>query len=272
VNSMVYCQQFPNFTRTKNCVSLFLVVCQSIPISKSFTDLLQDWARSADGIKTYNVLLAIHRDALPPDELMLNLSALVSLYSISKNNNSDDKEPSERAQFIDVDRFLKGEITIQDSQVVLRDMVWSFSRAVLHALSPDRYPPYVRFLDSALAAVGTSEQNPDRIMDHHWMKRLLSRVRHADAVAQVWNDVQSVPAPPKKHTEIEKRLSAVFDGKAEDETSNYSTISTRAGSMPLVKHTKDGYNLYSHERRTSLPWWRSCLRALGFGSCGGRSE
>lgn len=159
-----------------------------------FTELLRNWARSADGVNTYHVLLTTHRDALPPDELMLSLSGLGSLHNLSCSTEPGDLAPLEAVQLIDIDRLLNGYVDIHNSQAVLQDMVWSFFRALLHALPPDASPPYVQFLDSALAAIGSSEQNPDRILDHYWMKRLLSPVSHADAVAHVWNDTQSLPA------------------------------------------------------------------------------
>ena len=192
--------------------------------------------------------------------------SLLALHGITRSAEHEDIEPSKPVQLIDVDRFLNDYGTIDNRQAILRDMVWSFYRAASHALSPDKYSLYLRFLDSALAAVSTSEQNPNRILDHYWMKRLLSPVSHADAVVQVWEDAQSLPASvksPMKHTEIEKRLSDFVDGKAGDERSNYSTKSTRVGNMPLVKHTKDEYSVYNHKRHTSLSWWSTILRALG---------
>lgn len=139
---------------------------------------------------------------------MLSLSGLGSLHNLSSSTEPGDLAPSEAVQLIDIDRLPTGYVDIHNSQAVLRDMVWSFLRALLHALPPDAYPPDVQFLDSALAAIGSSEQNPDIILDHYWMKRLLSPVSHADAVAQVWNDAQSLPAPvraPIRHADIENR-------------------------------------------------------------------
>ncbi len=57
-----------------------------------------------------------------------------------------------------------------------------------------------------------------------------------------------------KYIEIEKRFSTMVDDKAEDETNNYSSTSTRVGNMSLVKHIEDEYSVYNHERRSSLPW------------------
>ncbi len=139
--------------------------------------------------RRYQRLFAIARhppDALAPDELMLSLSALTSLHDISSSTGADESEPSVPVQLIDVDRLLNGCDTIQNRHAVLREMVWSFFRAVFYALPPDIYPPYVRFLNSALAAVSSLDQTPDRILDHYWMKRLLHSLSHADAVAEVW--------------------------------------------------------------------------------------
>lgn len=226
---MVYCNQFPCFMQANNHLLLFLVVCQSIPVGRKFTELLHKWSISTDGIKTYHCLLKITQDALPSDELMLSLSALVALRCILRGTGSDDTESSEPVQLVDVHRLLTGENAISVNQAILRDMVWSFFRAVTHVLSPDAYPPYIRFLDPALAAVSTSEQNPDRILDHYWMKRLLTPLSHVDAMVEVWKDVQSAPTPigpSVKYAEIEKRLSIIVDGKAGNETSNYNTPST----------------------------------------------
>ncbi len=151
-------------------------MCRSIPIGTRFTKLLHEWARSADGIDAYSLLLAIHRDASAPDELMLSLSALSSLHSIRSSTEPDESEPSEPVQLIDVDHLLNGYRAIHSSHAILRDMMWSFFRAVLHALQVDGYPPYVRFLNSALTSVSSSDQNHDRIRDHYWTKRLLSSV------------------------------------------------------------------------------------------------
>ena len=192
---MVYCYHFPRFEEASNCQSLFLVLIGSIPISARLTELLQEWAWSADGINAYSLLLATHQDALAPDELMLSLSALTSLHDISSSTGADESEPSVPVQLIDVDRLLNECDTIQNRHAVLREMVWSFFCAVFNALPPDIYPPYVRFLNSALAAVSSSDQTPDRILDHYWMKRLLHSLGHADAVAEVWEDAQLLPAP-----------------------------------------------------------------------------
>ncbi len=172
---MVYCCHFPCFEEANKCQSLFLVLIGSIPKSARLTELLHEWAWSADGINAYSLLLASHRDALAPEELMLSLSALASLHNMSSSTGADESKPSEPVQLIDVDHLLNGCGTIQSRHAVLRGMVWSFFRAVLYALPPDIYPPYVRFLNSALAAVSSSDQNSDRILDHYWMKRLLIR-------------------------------------------------------------------------------------------------
>jgi len=274
VNSLVHCHRFPSFERTENCLPLFLVVCQSIPTSTRFTERLYDWTRSADGINTYQTLLTTHRDALPPDELMLSLSALSLLQNISSTTEADDMASSEPILLTDFDRLLNGHRTIQSGHAVLRDTVWSFFRAILYSLSQDDRPHYTRFLDSTLAAVSTSKENPDRILDHYWMKRLRSPMSHADAVAQVWDDAQSLRACGRsstKHTETEERFSDLIDGKAGNETSNYSIKSTRVGNMPLGKHTKDEYSVYNRKRHASFSWWSTILGALGLGSCGGRS-
>lgn len=260
--------------QASNHLPLFLVVCQSIPVSRKFTELLHDWSISTHGIKTYHCLLKITQDALPSDELMLSLSALAALHSLMRGTESDDRESPKPVQLVDVHCHLTGEKAIPVNQAVLRDMVWSFFRAVTHALSPDAYPPYVRFLDPALAAVSTSDQNHDRILDHYWMKRLLTPLSHGDAMAEVWKDVQSVPTPvrpPVEYTGSEKRLSIIVDGKAGDETYNYNTTSTQVDNIPLVKQTEDGCSIKNPGHHTSLPWWLTFLRVLGFGICIGRS-
>lgn len=63
----------------------------------------------------------------------------------------------------------------------------------------------------------------------------------------------------------------MVNGKAGDETNNYSSTSTRIDNRSLVKHIEDEYSVYNHERRSSLPWWSTFLETLGSGSCGGRS-
>ena len=261
--------------QANNHLPLFLVVCQSIPVSRKFTELLHDGSIFTDGTKTYHCLLKITQDALPSDELMLSLSALVAFHSIMRGTEPDDTESPEPVQLVDVHRLLTGENAISVNQAILRDMVWSFFRAVTHALSPDACPPYVRFLDPALAAVSTSEQNPDRILEHYWMKRLLTPLSHVDAMAEVWKDAQSVPTPVGPSVEyagIEKRLSIIVDGKAGDETSNYSTPSTQVDNIPLVKQTEDRCGIYNPGPHTSLPWWLTFLKVLGFGFYIGRNE
>ena len=180
---MVYCHQFPHFPREKNRQLVFLVACQSIPISTRFNELLHNWAGSVDGVNTYRCLLKTLRDALPPDELTLNLAALVSLRNMSRSIKPDDMEPAERVQLGDVDRFLNN--SAHNTQAILRGMLWSFFWAISHAIAPDRYPSYMRFLDSTIAAVTTSEQSPDRCLNHYWMKRLLGSLSHIEAMAQV---------------------------------------------------------------------------------------
>ena len=255
---MVHCNQFPCFMQAKNHLPLFLVVCQSIPVGRKFTELIHNWSISTDGIKTYHCLLKTTQDALPSDELMLSLSALVALHSIMRGTESDDTESPEPVQLVDVHHLLTGENAISVNQAILRDMVWSFFRAVTQVLSPDAYPPYIRFLDPALAAVSTSEQNPERILDHYWMKRLLTPSSHVDAMAEVWKDLQSVPTPvgpSVKYAEKEEGLSIIVDGKAGDETSNYSTPSTQVDNIPLAKQTKDRCSIQNPGHHTSLPWW-----------------
>ena len=235
---MVYCHQFPRFAQANNYLPLFLVVCQSIPVNRKFAELLRDWVRSTDGIKTYHSLLETNRDALPPDELMLSLSALAVFQSMRRGTEPDGKEPPERVQLIDIHRLLTGENTSPSDEAIVREMVWSFFRTVMQVLPPDTYPSYVRFLDPALAAVSTSEQNLHGIMDHYWMKRLRFSLNDADALAEVWKDVQSVPSPVRpsmKYTKSEKQ-STIVDGKGEDETSNYGTTFTRVDKIPLVVH------------------------------------
>ena len=270
---MVYCHQFPRFAQANNSLPLFLVVCQSVPVSSKFAELLHDWARSTDGIKTYHSLLETNQDALPPDELMLSLSALAVFQSIRRGTEPDSKEPPERVQLIDIHRLLTGENTSSSDKAIIREMVWSFFRTVVQVLPPDTYPPYVRFLDPALAAVSPSEQNLHGIVDHYWMKRLRFSLNNADALAEVWKDVQSVPSPVKplmKYTKSEKQ-STIVDGKGEDETSNYSTTSTRDDKIPPVMHTNEEYIAHNPERRTSLPGLGTFLGLWRFGICGGRS-
>ena len=214
---MVHCCHFPCFEEADNCQSLFLVLIGSIPKSARLTKLLHEWAWSADGINAYSLLLASHRDALAPEELMLSLSALASLHNMSSSTSADENKPSEPIQLIDVDHLLNRRNTIQNRHAVLRDMVWSFFRAVLYALPPDIYPPFVRFLNYALAAVSSSDQNSDRILDHYWMKRLLHSLSHADAVAEVWEDAQLLPAPvrlPVDHGDTQNRPSTLVESQA----------------------------------------------------------
>jgi len=49
-------------------------------------ELLRGWASSVDGFNIYYYLLTTLRDPLPPDELMLNLAALVSLHERGRSN------------------------------------------------------------------------------------------------------------------------------------------------------------------------------------------
>lgn len=260
---MVYCHQFPRFVQANNSLPLFLVVCQSIPVSRKFAELLHDWARSTDGIKIYHSLLETNRDALPPDELMLSLSALAVFQSMRRGTEPDGKEPPERVQLIDIHRLLTGENTSSSDEAIVREMVWSFFRTVVQILPPDTYPSYVRFLDPALAAVSTSEQNLHGVVDHYWMKRLRFSSNDADAIAEVWKDIQSLP----QYTGIEQRLSITADGKTRDETSDYNTTSTQVGNRPLVKQIEDGCGLDNPGNHTSLPWWLTFLRVLGTGVC-----
>ncbi len=181
---MVHCHQFPHFTRKNNRQLVFLVACQSISISMRFTELLHNWARSVDDINTYHCLLKTLRNALPPDELMLSLAALMSLRNMSRSTKPDDMESAERVQLEDVDRFLNESDPVHNTQAILRGMVWSFFRAISHAIVPDSYPSYMRFLNFTLAAISTSKQSPDRFLNHYWMKRLLCFLSHVEAMAQ----------------------------------------------------------------------------------------
>lgn len=56
---------------------MFLVACQSILISTEFNELLHNWAEFVDDVDTYRCLLKTLRDALPPDELTLNLALAI---------------------------------------------------------------------------------------------------------------------------------------------------------------------------------------------------
>jgi hypothetical protein len=117
------------------------------PRQQEIIELLHGWSNSIDGLKTYHCLLENIRGALLSEELMFCLSALVALHNIMSSIRSDDANSSEPVRLIDVHCLLTGEITISGNQATLRDMVWSFSRAVTYALSPED-SSYIRFLDS----------------------------------------------------------------------------------------------------------------------------
>ena len=253
---MVYCHQFPRFTQANHHLPLFLVVCQSVPVSRNLAEMLHDWATSTDGIKTYHTLLDTSRDALPPDELMLSLCALAVFQSMRRGTKPDGNEPPERVQLIDIHHLLTGQNTSPSDEAIVRETVWSFFRTVVQVLPPHTHPSYIRFLDPVLTAVSTSEQNLHGIVDHYLMKRLRFSLSDVDALAEVWKDVQSIPSPLRSSIKCTNsgKQSAILDGNDGDETSNYSTISTRVDNIPLVKHTKDEYIVHNPERRTLLSW------------------
>lgn len=184
---MIHQHQFPRFMQAKNHLPLSLVVCQSISVNRKFTELLHDWSISINGIKTYNCLLEITRDALESDELMLCLFALAALHKIMRGIKSDDQKSPEPVRLIDVHYLLTGEMAISDNQVILRDMVWAFFCA-----ATDTCSSYFSFLNYALTVVSTSEHNLEGILDQYWKKRLLTPLSHVDAMAEF---VQSVSVP-----------------------------------------------------------------------------
>ncbi|KAL9125039.1 MAG: hypothetical protein Q9217_005700 [Psora testacea] len=142
---------------------------------------------------------------------------------MSSSTGADESKPSEPVQLIDVDHLLNGCGTIQNRHAVLRDMVWSFFRAVLYALPPDIYPPYVRFLNSALAAT-------------QWLR---SGEMHSCCL--------------RLSGFIEYRLGILVAGKAGDKPSNYSATSTRVENKPLMKHTEDEGSVDNQEHHKSSP-------------------
>ncbi|KAL9129381.1 MAG: hypothetical protein Q9217_002145 [Psora testacea] len=271
IMSIVYYHQFPRFAQANNSLPLFLVACQSISISSKFTELLHDWAMSTDGIKIYHHLLETNKDAGRPDELMLSLSALAVFQSMWRGTQHDSEEPLERVRLIDVNRLLTRGNPCPSDRAIIRQMVWSFLHAVMQVLPTDAYPPFVRFLDPALAAVGNLEQHLHGVLEHYWMKRLRYSLSNAHAMAGVWKDVQSVPSPDKPSMEYVKneKQSVIVDSKTGDETSNHSA-STRADHLPLVKQIRENGNVHNPQQRSSSMRLGTFFKGLGFGICGER--
>ena len=236
--SLDYCHQFPRFSGTKNSQPLFLVACQSTSISTEFTELLRDWAISDDAYNTYQCLLKALRGSLPPDELTLNLAALVLIHYMSGTIERDSTEPPRRVRLIDIHYLLNGDSTIHNRQAILREAIWSLSRAISRAFSPGRQAPYLRVLHPVQAAVSVLGQSRDTSVDNYWMTRLLHSLSHADAWAQVIKDARSTSVSP----DTSDQFGVLVSGKAGDETRNCNSVSSGVGTTPPVKftHEQDG--------------------------------
>ena len=190
---MVYSAQFPKFLRTNNSQSLFLVASRSTSTTTRYTELLHVWAVSDDGTDVYYRLLKLLQQPLPLDELILYLEALVLLYGMIVSTERDDMQPPQRVGLVDLDRLLKGHISIHKSQAILRESWWSLSRAILSAISPDRQDDYLGFLGPAQTVFSNVGQSPDMNLDRYWKERLQDSSSHADKYAQIQNDASSVP-------------------------------------------------------------------------------
>jgi len=204
-------------------------------------ELLHSWAISDYGFKVYHRLLELLQHPLPPEELMLHLEALVLLCKMSARTECDDMEPPQRVCLVDLDHLLRAYISIHKSQAILREMVWSFSRAILSAMSPDSQDPYLRFLGPAQTAFSTLGQSPDIDLDRYFKERLRDSSSHADTYARIQNNARSVPAPV--------RCTLKHGDKVEDEF--------------RLEHG-------DHAGETGSSRLRWILNVLGFGSCGGR--
>ena len=144
--------------------------------------MLHEWTRSEDGGQTYNCLLEDFQQPLAPEELILTLIALISFHCMKHSTEPEDEQQSQHVQLVDVDRLCSVHGCVQSNQAILRDMVFSFSRVIVHGVDLSLYSSYMRFLDPALAALSTAEQSHDRILDHYWLKRLPSPTSHSDAI------------------------------------------------------------------------------------------
>lgn len=162
---------------------MFLVAYQSISISSRLTQLLYNWTMSTDGIKTYQYLLKINKDALGLDELVLSLSALVIFQSMRRGTEHDHDKPLQRVQLIDVNRLLTRGNPCPSDGAIVQQMTWSFSDAVMQVLPTDAYPTYARFMGPTLTAVGTLERPLNGILEHYWIKRLRCSLSNIDAMA-----------------------------------------------------------------------------------------
>lgn len=262
MSSLVYSHQFPNFLRTTNSQSLFLVACRSTSISTRYTGLLHAWAVSYEGTGVYHRLLKLLQHPLPPDELMLHLSALVLLCDMRASTERDDMQPPQRVCLADLDLLLEGDISIHKSQRILREMLWSFSRAILSAISPDSQTSYLRFLGPAQSAFSAVGQSSDMNMDRYFKGRLQDSSSHADQYAQVENDTRPVPAPVRGLLEHAER--------DEDEMSNDNTVSTHVSEIPLVNRPRVEHWDHAGETGSSCLRWGALLNVLGLGSCSGR--
>lgn len=259
---MIHSCQFPNFLRSSNSQSLFLVACWSTSINSRSRELLHAWAVFDYGTDVYHRLLKLLQLPLPPDELMLHLEALVLLYDLSLSTERDDIGPPQRVCLVDLDHLLKGNIRIHKSQAILREMVWSSSRSILSAISPDEQDLYLRFLGPAQTAFSTLGQSPNVDVDRYFKERFQSSSGHADIYAQIRHDARSLPVPVRrasKHAE-----------KDEDEISNHNTVSTYVSEMPLVVDLRVEHGDPAGETASSRLSWSAFLNVLGFGSCGGR--
>ena len=222
-----------------------------------FTILLHNWARSDEGFKTYLDMINTLRGSLPPDELVLNLVALVLLHDMRRSTSRNDGDPLARVQLADVSRLFDGYSDIHNTLAILRGMVWSLSLAIPQVIPPDSQESYLRLLHPAQAAVSTIGQSSNMSLVFYWTERL--RYSFSNAVAEA---------------QTNERVSAMVDINGEDEKSNCNSTSTPTSNMSLVKHIEadnNGEDERSNCNSTSTPTrWNTFLKALRLASCGGQ--
>lgn len=177
---------------------------------------------------------------------MLNLFALTALHSIIKDTVSDDTKSSESVQLTDVYCFFTEKNAISVNRTILKNMIWSFFRAVTHVLSSDVYSFYIRFLNFVFAVINVLKHNSDKILNHYWMKNFFTSLNHVNSMIEIWKNVQSVFTFIEfsiKYAEIKKRLNI----KADNKTNNYNTSFTQIDNMFFVKQIENRCGIYNFE-------------------------
>jgi len=171
--------------------------------------MLNDWAKSDDADRTYKRLLQRSQKPLAPDQLVLNLAALLSLYCLHSGGDFVNPRWSRQASTMDLGRYLRGELAMGESSIILLETLLSFLR-ILGAIGSECLS-LLDILHSVLDVTDPSQFSRCRITEKYWELRLTSGLGHNDAQAQI-NKIFLIEEG-KEEESISARVGKLFLGE-----------------------------------------------------------